>query len=131
MNIQGNILNIIVSAILIFVVDMNVKGAAIGTVIGTIYTLFYTLYILRSDKFFSEFLPIFGGVFGEQGFERFGMLIYTRMVAELGTIPYAVHAICMNFCDFYYCFASGLGKASMVLAGQSIGKKIILIGNII
>ena len=134
-NIQGNILNIIVSAILIFVVDMNVKGAAIGTVIGTIYTLFYTLYILRSDKFFnygnfiptrkffSEFLPIFGGVFGEQGFERFGMVIYTRMIAELGTIPYAVHAICMNFCDFYYCFASGLGKASMVLAGQSIGKK--------
>ena len=41
------------------------------------------------------------------------------MVAELGTIPYAVHAIAMNFCDFYYSFGGGLGKASTVLAGHN------------
>jgi Na+-driven multidrug efflux pump len=27
----------------------------------------------------------------------------------------------MNFCDFYYCFAGGLGKANMVMAGHAHG----------
>ena len=66
-----------------------------------------------------EFLGVFGGIFSEQGFERIGMVVYTRMVAELGTIPYAVHAIAMNFCDFYYSFCNGMGKASTVLAGHN------------
>ena len=136
-NLQGNAVNIIVNALLIFGLGpfpaMGVKGAAIGTVAGTCYTLIHTFCRLRQDgvfrrgtvlpdrAYFSAFLPLFGGVFSEQGFERIGMVLYTRMVAELGTLPYAVHAICMNFCDFYYCFAGGLGKASMVLAGQSHG----------
>ena len=45
------------------------------------------------------------------------------MVAELGMIPYAIHAICMNFCDFYYCFAGGLGKGSTVMAAHAKGRK--------
>ena len=134
-NIQGNVLNIIANFVLIFGMNLGVKGAAIGTVIGTFYTLIYTIIILRRDKifdggnfipdkkYFKEILPVFGGVFSEQGFERIGMVLYTRMVAELGTIPYAVHAICMNFCDFYYSFAGGFGKASMVLAGQNSVQK--------
>ena len=134
-NVQGNILNIIFNGVLIFGFNLGVKGAAIGTVIGTFYTLAYTILILRRDnifscknflptkKYFKEILPVFGGVFSEQGFERIGMVLYTRMVAELGTIPYAIHSICMNFCDFYYSFAGGLGKASMVLAGQNFEQK--------
>ncbi len=134
-NVQGNILNVILNALLIFGLDLGVKGAAIGTVAGTFYTLAYTVKILHGNKifasgsflptkkYFKDFLPIFGGVFSEQGFERVGMVLYTRMVAELGVVPYAIHSICMNFCDFYYSFSGGLGKAGMVLAGQSVGKK--------
>ncbi len=136
-NLQGNVVNVAVSALLIFGMGpfpaLGVQGAAIGTVVGTVFTLAGTVLYLRDKKmlrgrcfpsraYFREFLPVFGGVFSEQGFERIGMVLYTRMVAELGTVPYAVHAICMNFCDFYYCFAGGLGKASMVLAGHSRGK---------
>lgn len=136
-NLQGNVVNLVVSAVLIFGIGpfpaMGVPGAAIGTVVGTVCTIAGTIVYLQgehvfqrawapSKAYFREFLPVFGGVFSEQGFERVGMVLYTRMAAELGTIPYAVHAICMNFCDFYYCFAGGLGKASMVLAGQSRGK---------
>ena len=136
-NVQGNVVNIIGNALFIFGLgpfpELGVVGAAVGTVLGTGWTLLLTGYQLRESEwadwgsflptraYFREFLPVFAGVFSEQGFERIGMVLYTRMVAELGTAAYAVHAICMNFCDFYYCFAGGLGKANMVMAGHAHG----------
>ena len=136
-NLVGNIINLVLSAVLIFGLwffpALGVQGAAIGTVLGAAYTLIATWLFLRREKmltakwlptknYLRRFLPVFGGVFGEQGFERVGMVLYTRLTAELGTVPYAVHAVCMNFCDFYYSFAGGLGKASMVLTGQAHGR---------
>lgn len=50
------------------------------------------------------------------------MVLFTRMAASLGTIPFAVHSICMNIADIYWDYIIGFGKASMVTAGQSIGK---------
>ncbi len=135
-NLIGNVVNVIANALLIFGIGpfpaMGVQGAAIGTVLGASYSIAATVIYLHghgllegstmpSMSYLRQFMPVFGGVFSEQGCERIGMVLYTRMAAELGTIPYAVHAICMNFCDFYYSFAGGLGKASMVLAGQSRG----------
>ena len=135
-NLQGNVVNLIANAFLIFGLgpfpSMGVQGAAIGTVLGALYTAGGTVLFLCRKKmfagktlpsrdYFASFLPAFGGIFGEQGFERIGMVLYTHMTAELGAVPYAIHAVCMNFCDFYYCFAGGLGKASMVLAGHARG----------
>ena len=137
-NVQGNLVNVAGNACFIFGLgpfpELGVVGAAVGTVLGTGWTLLVTGWQLRAEQmasgwgdllpdraYFREFLPVFGGVFSEQGFERLGMVLYTRMVAELGTAAYAVHAICMNFCDFYYCFAGGLGKANMVMAGHAHG----------
>ena len=134
-NIQGNVVNVILNALLIFGLGpfpaLGVLGAALGTVGGTLWSFFLTVRVLYRLGIFAqgncrltraylrEFLGVFGGIFSEQGFERIGMVIYTRMVAELGTIPYAVHAIAMNFCDFYYSFCNGMGKASTVLAGHN------------
>ena len=139
-NVTGNILNIIVNALLIFGIGpfpkLGVAGAAIGTVVGTLFTLCATIYVMHVNKYFSqggsfipgrtyfkEFLPIFSSILSEQGFERIGMVLFARMAAGLGTIPFAVHSICMSICDYYWDFALGLGKASMVLAGQSCGAK--------
>ena len=137
-NLWGNGVNCIVNALFIFGLGpfpaLGVEGAAVGTVAGAAYMLLETARRLRGElrvsradflpdgAFFRSLLPVFGGVFSEQGFERVGMVLYTRMAAGLGEVPYAVHAIAMNFCDFYYCFAGGLGKASMVLAGQAYGR---------
>ena len=139
-NVTGNIVNIIVNALLIFGVGpfpkLGVVGAAIGTVTGTLFTLCATIYVMNRNKYFSqggsfipdrnyfkEILPIFGSIISEQGFERLGMVLFTRMAASLGTVPFAVHSICMSVVDYYWDFATGLGKASMVLAGQSCGAR--------
>ena len=134
-NIQGNVVNVVLNALLIFGLgpfpELGLLGAALGTVGGTIWSFLLTVRVLSAWRIFDqgnyrltraylrEFLGVFGGIFSEQGFERIGMVVYTRMVAELGTIPYAVHSIAMNFCDFYYNFCNGMGKASTVLAGHS------------
>lgn len=138
-NLQGNIINVIGNFIFIFgfgpIPAYGVFGAAIGTILGTGWTLFVTVWMsyrervlhrcdLMPDRtYFKSFLPIFGSIFSEQGFERIGMVLYTRMVAELGVLAYAIHAVCMNFCDFYYAFAGGLGKGSTILAGHAVGAK--------
>ena len=132
-NLQGNGVNVVLNALLIFGLGPfpELGGAALGTVGGSVWSLIRTAQTMYTWGIFNqgnycltreylhEFLGVFGGIFSEQGFERIGMVVYTRMVAELGTIPYAVHAIAMNFCDFYYSFCNGMGKASTVLAGHN------------
>lgn len=96
--------------------------------------LIATAAILRGDGFFAEssyvpdkdyfrqILPIFGSILSEQGSERAGMVIFSRMAAGLGPIPFAIHSVCMNICDIYWDFITGFGKASMVTAGRSCGR---------
>lgn len=138
-NVAGNILNVVMNALLIFGLGpfpaMGVAGAAIGTVASTVFTLVWTLWIMKKDGFlsggsfwpdsayFRRISPVFLSIFSEQGFERIGMVLFTRMAAGLGTIPFAVHSICMNICDIYWDYTIGIGKASMVMAGQSVGKR--------
>lgn len=137
-NILGNIVNVVINVILIFGFGpfprLGVTGAAIGTVASTVFTLGWTMLIMKKDRlfiggsylptkaYFRSIGPVFASIFSEQGAERIGMVLFTRMAAGLGTVPFAVHSICMNICDIYYDYVMGLGKASMVLAGQSCGK---------
>lgn len=137
-NVQGNIVNVGGNAFFMFGFDIfpawGIAGIAMGTICGAFWSLGKTLHVMRGQDFWSgkicpplhslrDFWPVFASIFSEQGCERLGMVLYTRMVAELGAIPYAVHAICMNFCDFYYSFAGGMGKASMILTGHAHGAK--------
>lgn len=140
-NVIGNIINMISNICLIFGIGLfprlEVKGAAIGMVIGSLFTLCYTTTILLQKKMLlwkkgrrwipqkchiKELGSIFSGIILEQGSERIGMVLYSKMAAGLGSIPFAAHSICMNVCDLYYNFAQGMGKASMVLAGQANGE---------
>lgn len=137
-NVCGNIINVILNALLIFglgpIPKLGITGAAIGTLVSTLFTLCWTVYILKQEhffeggsyipnkKYFKKLLPLLCSILSEQGSERIGMVLFGRMAAGLGTIPFAVHSICMNICDVYYDFIMGFGKASMVTAGQSCGK---------
>ena len=137
-NVCGNVVNLALNALLIFgfgpIPSLGVTGAAIGTLASTIFTLAWTTWILKNESFFSggsylpdrayfhRMMPIILSILSEQGSERVGMVLFSRMAAGLGTIPFAVHSICMNISDVYYDFIMGFGKASMVMAGRACGK---------
>lgn len=137
-NICGNLLNAALSFLLIRglgpIPAYGVLGAAVGTAAGTLFSLLYSYFLLRREGFFhggrwipdmayfKKVGPIFGSVLSEQGSERIGMVLFSRMAAGLGTVPFAVHSICMNICDIYYDFIMGFGKAGMVTAGQAVGR---------
>ena len=137
-NICGNLLNAALSFLLIRglgpVPAYGVFGAAIGTAAGTLFSLLYAWFLLKREGFFhggrwipdaayfKKVGPLFGSVLSEQGSERMGMVLFSRMAAGLGTVPFAVHSICMNICDIYYDFIMGFGKAGMVSAGQAVGR---------
>ena len=120
-NVVGNVVNVVVNALLIFGIGpfprLGVVGAAVGTVVGTLVALGLTVAALQKDGllsggrwlpgrlYFRRILPIFGSVFSEQGFERIGMLIFARIAADLGTVGFAVHNICMNM-------STKIGRAS-------------------
>lgn len=139
-NVAGNMVNICCNYVLITGLGSfpgwGVRGAAIGTVIGSLVTLGITLWIMGKNKYFAqglfqlpdksfwqEFKPVFSGIFSELGAERIGMVIYSRITADLGTLAFAVHSICYNISDFAFDFIFGFGKANMVLAGQACGRQ--------
>lgn len=140
-NVIGNGVNVALNALLIHGVGpfpaLGVLGAGMSTAIGTGVTLIFTLAIflggnhgaslrgsgewLPQKNYMKMIAPLTTGVFCEQAAERFGMFTFARLVADLGTSALGVHNICSGLCDIYYSFAQGLGKASMVQAGQAFG----------
>lgn len=142
-NVAGNVANVAANYLFIFglgpIPPFGIAGAALGTIAGTALSLVLAITELRKlrlhwcvrslrswlpdPRFVRSLAHSFAGILSEQGSNRIAMVLFTRMVAGLGTLPLAVHSICMTFCDLYYDFALGLGKASMVLAGQSFGKR--------
>ena len=59
----------------------------------------------------------------EQVFLRIGFLIYSIIVANLGTVAFAAHQIGMNLMSISFSFGDGLSVASVTLVGQSLGAK--------
>lgn len=54
---------------------------------------------------------------------RIGFLIYSRVIAELGTEAYAAHQIASQMMNISFTFADGLAVATTSLVGQYLGMK--------
>lgn len=143
-NITSNLVNIVCNYLLIGghfgFPALGVNGAAIATVIGTVVACGMAL---RSVTHPDSFLYLFYGsekrgfdagtlrsianigssTLAEQLFLRFGFLMYTMVVARLGTIAFAAHQIGMNIITISFAFGDGLSVASVSLAGQSLGEQ--------
>ncbi len=140
-NVLGNGVNVGFNALLIYGLGpfphMGVFGTGVGTVIGAGATLAYTLVLflqrshpaalrgqgcwLPERDYLHSLKPLAAGTFLEQVAERVGMFAFSRLVADLGMTALSVHNICGSLCDIYYSFSQGLGKASLVQAGQALG----------
>ncbi len=142
-SMAANAVNCIFNAFLIngliFFPRLGVTGAAIATMLGNIVACGMSLYsVLRPGRFLklkfrslfrfskdvlSPIISISSSAAVEQLFMRFGFFITAKLVAELSTIDFATHTICMNVVNLSFCFGEGLNVASSALVGQNLGKK--------
>lgn len=142
-NLSANFVNVIMNALLInglfFFPRLEVAGAAIATMIGNIVAFLLALItLLRNNGYLHIHLKddwkldadTLHAIFKisipslvEQIFLRIGFFTYSRAVANLGTIDYATHLICMNVMTISFGLGDGLSIASSTLVGQSLGAK--------
>ncbi len=143
-NIVSNLVNIVFNYLLIGgnfgFPALGVNGAAIATVLGTVVAsgmalrsvmhpdsflyLFYNKRPVGFDrKTLGSIANIGSATLAEQLFLRFGFLMYTMVVARLGTNAFAAHQIGMNIITISFAFGDGLSVASVSLVGQSLGEK--------
>lgn len=135
-NVVGNIL--LINGYLGFP-RWGVFGAALATTIGRVVGMFLALHaisngksILRislKDKFaprldlIQRIVKVGAPAMLEQVIMRFGMIVYARIVADLGTMVYAAHQIGMNIMGLSFTPGMGFGMAATSLVGRSLGRK--------
>lgn len=142
-NIASNIVNVIAGFVLIngfwFIPQLGVEGAAIATTLAKLTACVLSiLAILRcnlpvavslKDKFKLDFgmlkriMNIGVAAAGEQFAMRLGFLIYTKVVADLGTVPFAAHQVCISITGLSFNFGQALGMASTSFMGRNLGAK--------
>jgi len=142
-NITANVVNIIFNYLLIGgnlgFPQLGVAGAAIATTIGYAAACVISLLsVCHKDQFLHldlhlSFLPdrktlvslckVASSVFLELVFLRFSFFIFGKIVAALGTIPFATYQICLGIVTVALGLGDGLAVATGALAGQSLGRK--------
>lgn len=142
-SMTANVVNCIFNALLIngllFFPRLGVAGAAIATMLGNMVACGMSIFsVLRPGRFLklnfkslfkfskdvlSPILSISSSAAVEQVFMRFGFFITAKLVAELSTLDFATHTICMNIVNLSFCFGEGLSVAASALVGQNLGKK--------
>lgn len=140
-NVIGNIVNVILNYVLIFgklgFPELGIFGAGIGTAIGNA-VIFILLFkysmngvngidirkgkLMPSRQVAKPLLNVGGSSFVENIWERLGLFIFTRMIAELGTTIMGVHHYCIIIWDLYYYFGIGMGNASSSFSGRKLGE---------
>ena len=142
-NVAANVINIILNWLLIYghlgFPKMGVAGASLATVIGQTAAFFMAGWALMKKGGYLEFhwrkkfhldREILGNIFAiglpamvEQLFMRFGVILYSKTVASLGTVAFATHNVCMNIQSLSFMIGQGFAVSSTSLVGQSLGKK--------
>jgi putative MATE family efflux protein len=140
-NVIVNLFNVFGNAILIFGLlgfpALGVTGAGISTALSQVVASVMLLrYLSKSKGVIKLNLKHRFSVDGdtiynlvkigvpaslEQIAFRGGILIFTRMVASLGTIAYATHQICIGIMTLSFTPGQAFGTAASTLTGRSLG----------
>ena len=142
-NVIANVVNVIFNYLLIGgnfgFPRLEVAGAAWATVIGqTVGLVMALLAIFHKDSYlhvnfhqnwkpqkdmYLSVVKVGSSAVVEQVAMRVGFFITARLIAELGTIDFAVNQICSQILTFSFTFADGTGTATASLVGQNLGRK--------
>ncbi len=143
-NTVSNLLNVLLNWVLIWgnlgMPRMEEAGAAIATSVSRVFSFFALLYFMSREKSiirlewkgFKETMHLDSDLIRRilsiglpAALERFVMssagLVYTRVVASLGTVVYAAHAISLNAETFSFMPSSGFQMAASTMVGQNLG----------
>ncbi len=144
-NLSVNLLNVIGNYILIFgkfgLPRLGVTGAGISTTISQIVaSLAIIIYLINGEhdlklklkeKFkidsgiIKNLVNIGGPAALEQVIFRVGILVFVRIVSQLGTVVYATHQIGLNILSLSYSPGQAFGIATTTLVGKSLGERRI------
>ena len=142
-NVISNVVNVVLGILLIQGFagspSLGLEGAAIATVVARAVSFFLAVKaLLRPDlplalawntplRAEPEILRRIGQIglsaAGEQLFSRLGLLLYTRIVAELGTTAVAAHQINLTVASLAFNGVTALSAASSSFVGRSLGKQ--------
>lgn len=90
---------------------------------GYLYLFFRGNSLRPRSDIYRRMYQVGSGSFVEQIFLRIGFLLYTLVVANLGTDAFAAHQIGMTIITISFAVGDGLSVAGIALVGQSLGKK--------
>lgn len=142
-NMTANIVNVIFNYLLIGgnfgFPRLGIAGAALATTIGNFTAFCLAVYsVTRPGGFLhlrirekwsfdretlKSILHIGSGTIMEQVCNRIGFFTNAKLIAGLGTVPYATHLICMHVINLSFSIGDGLSMASSSLVGQNLGKE--------
>lgn len=140
-NISSNIINVSCGFLLIygfwFIPGLGIEGAAIGSTIAKLSACVQSIYIifhcnlpirlrlgekLRLDLgMLKRIMNIGAAAAGEQLALRVGLLIFSKLVADLGTVAFAAHQVGLNINGLSFNIGQALGMAATSFMGQSLG----------
>jgi len=142
-NIVANVVNIIANYLLIEghfgFPRLEVLGASVATMIGQATATVMALFVIfgKRNYLFLEFkrgfkvrvdmirdiLVIGIPAMVEQLCIRFASLMFNRWIAQLGTLEYAAHQVCLNLQTMSMTNGVGFAHSATTLMGQSIGRR--------
>jgi putative MATE family efflux protein len=142
-NITSNIINVIIGLFLInglwFFPKLGLQGAAIAATIAKLIACIMSIYALLNsrlpisismkDKFRLDFsmikriMNIGLSAAGEQLAMRVGFILYTKIIADLGTSALAAHQIVLSVTGLASNIVNGLAVAASSFTGRSLGAK--------
>lgn len=139
--IGQNLINLIVSALLVFGFGWDVKGVALGTVVAQYVGLAAAigLWFFRYDRSLRQYLPSWRTCFDAGSMQRFFSVnrdiflrtlclvavtsTFTAIGARQGDMQLAVNTLLIQLFLFFSYFTDGFALAGEALAGKYIGAK--------
>jgi len=142
-NLTANLVNVFFNWVLIYgnlgMPRMEVAGASLATIIGQFVAFAIAVRaITKKDQYLrfdikGSYKPDWEIIRSiakigvpamlEQAVIRTGMIIYTKIIASLGTTTMATHQICMNIQSMTMMLGQAFQIPATSLMGQSLGRK--------